>query len=341
MSSQQHQRELSKLQAEEGRLRTQMAKHEKARTTAEMNAASKAKSLNNAKSASSIQSIMRAIDSERRKAAEEAKKAQSIASKIETNLKRQQDRRRWLDQDLKKERVADARDNSRSTQRTVMERFVSRRISAPLTLEEPEPEKMRVLYMTASPIGEGIGHLRVDGEVSSVLKAVRGSKYRDLIDIHQRPAASSSDLLDGINDIHPHVIHFSGHAGEDGLLLDNGSLTSPGEVCLSYEQLARALRATATLARLVVLNACDTAEGADRILASVPVVVAMNAPVNDIAAAIFATQFYAAIGGGQSVGHAVEQGIVQASLMNDEIEDAVQVFKREEVDIDGLVMIRT
>jgi hypothetical protein len=64
---------------------------------------------------------------------------------------------------------------------------------------------------------------------------------------------------------------------------------------------AKALRATDTPLKLLVLNACDTLDGADVLLDVTPVVIAMSAGVSDLAAAVFAARFYAAIASAQSV----------------------------------------
>jgi hypothetical protein len=56
-------------------------------------------------------------------------------------------------------------------------------------------------------------------EIRKVRAALRGSKYRDLVTVEHLPAATSMDLLDGLNDHRPHVVHFSGHASSLGLLM--------------------------------------------------------------------------------------------------------------------------
>jgi CHAT domain-containing protein len=180
----------------------------------------------------------------------------------------------------------------------------------------------------------------VDIEVNNVLRAVRASKHRDLIDIQHRPAASQ-DLIDGINDLRPHVIHFSGHAGAPGLLFDNADVVEPGDHTVGYKQLARLLRATDQAPTCVVLNACDTAEGALELLESVPIVIAMNAPAGDASAVVFATRFYAAVGSAQPVGLAVEQAVIATEIALSTDMDLVTLCVRPEVDASVLKLIET
>ena len=203
---------------------------------------------------------------------------------------------------------------------------------------EPEPERLRVLYLTSSP--ETGDPLRVDAEVNNVLKALRSAKHRDLIELFHRPAATAQDLVDGINDLRPHVIHFSGHGGPGGLLFDNASLDAPVSQSVGFASIARLLKATNYPPTLAVLNACETIAGAEPLLEAVPVVIAMSDSVGDMSAGLFATHFYAAIGGAQSIGHAVEQARTMVSIALPGEPDLVELRAAPNVDVDGLVLVR-
>lgn len=171
-------------------------------------------------------------------------------------------------------------------------------------IPEAKPEPLRVLYMTAN----SEMNLRTEAEVRAVQQAVRGSLHRDCIEISYRPSATPEDLLDGLNDLRPHVVHFSGHAGDAALLFDNGDLGDPEGRGTPYELLATALSATDTPPAVLVLNGCDTLEGADVLLSVSATIIATADSIGDIAAATFASRFYAAVASGQSVGAAVTQG---------------------------------
>lgn len=192
------------------------------------------------------------------------------------------------------------------------------RVSQPRVVHEvrevpaPTPEILRVLYLTANPEM----NLRVDAEVSLVDQEVRAALHRDLIQVVHRPAATPEALLEGLNNVRPHVVHFSGHAGGATLVFDNASVDTPEGRTMTLELLARALASTDTPPRLLVLNGCDTLDGAEVLLDATPVVIAMAAGITDLAAANFAARFYAAIAAAQPVQAALDQGALALEFMD-------------------------
>lgn len=343
MGSESYRSELVRLQKEEAGFRKDLARHEGDAAKARAAANAKRKSAAGSKSPSTIATNLRSAEAEDKKAVEAVKKVAAVQDKLATNATRQRDKQRSLDNALKSEQSSrDRADDARRRKEKDHAREVSR-LSATTVhhvyVKPAEPEKLRVLYLTASPATEGEAALRVDLEVNNVLRAVRASKHRDLIDIQHRPAAAPQDLIDGINDLRPHVIHFSGHAGAPGLLFDKADVVDPGEQTVGYRHLARLLRATDQPPTCVVLNACDTADGALELLEAVAVVVAMNAPVGDASAVVFATRFYAAVGSAQPIGRAVEQAVVATEIALSTDMDLVTLCARPEVDPSVLKLI--
>lgn len=203
----------------------------------------------------------------------------------------------------------------------------------------PRAENLRILYLTASP--EPGNPLRVDVEVRDVKEAVRRATHRDRVEINLLTAATPEDLLQGLNDFRPHVVHFSGHAGAAEILLDNVSMTSPEGRSLPYPLLARVLSATDTPPRVLVLNGCDTLDGAEDLLAATPVVVAMAASVSDQAAGVFASRFYAAIASAQPLSAALEQAALAVEFLGGDEGWKPASVSREGVDLGTLVLVQT
>lgn len=181
-------------------------------------------------------------------------------------------------------------------------------------------KKLVVLFLTSNP--DPAYPLRVDAEMRRVQDAIRGSKFRDNVKIEYRPAADLSSLLDGLNDLHPHVIHFSGHGDPDGLITDTGKVSSKnsdhGEH-LSYDLLAKALTATDFSPHVLVLNSCWGSRGIKALKPAVKFLISMNAPISDLAAATFAPRLYAALSSGQSIKSSFDQAIlaVEAASISD------------------------
>jgi len=204
------------------------------------------------------------------------------------------------------------------------------------TVPAPKAEQLRVLYLTANPEQ----NLRTDAEVRGVQDQVRRALHRDLITIDYRPAARADDLIAGLNDLRPHVVHFSGHAGDASLLFDNGSVESPEGREVPYELLARALGATVTPPVLVVLNGCDTLAGADVLLESTAVIVATASSISDLAASVFAAKFYAAIAAAQTIDAAVKQGSVSVDLAGLGEGWKLDILARDDVDPAQRVLVQ-
>jgi hypothetical protein len=152
------------------------------------------------------------------------------------------------------------------------------------------------------------------------------------VTVEYRPAADLRSLIEGLNDIRPTVVHFSGHSDILALSSDNQDIEKPDVVDISYVTFARALKATDSPPQVVVLNSCESISSQTEILSAVGILIGMNAPISDIAAATFAPNFYAALASGQSVRAAYEQArlmVEQVSIGEDQTIELVHA-----VDID-------
>lgn len=298
--------------------------------------AAKASSMNTARS------YLSSADRARKKAVDAGKKVAELSAKLAQNAKDQANKTRSLQSAERSEQQSADRQADQRRRKEKDHAKELARISRPevhyVHIRPPEPDKLRVLYLTANP---GMD-LRTDAEVRQVQQALRGAKYRDLVLIEQRPAATFQDLLDGLNDVRPHIVHFSGHGGADLVQFDDGALEKNRGSVVGFDLLVEALDATDQPPTLLVLNACDTLTGAAILLPAVPIIIAMADSVPDLAATVFAQQFYAAVASGQSVGAALRQGKVQikAVLLDDEAAGLPQHVARGDIDIDQLVLVK-
>jgi hypothetical protein len=114
------------------------------------------------------------------------------------------------------------------------------------------PEEVTVLFLASSPQDQQA--LRLDQETREIQKQFRATEYRDSIWFEWRLARRLTDLIQDLNEVKPHILHFSGHGSRAELAFEdaNGN-TSP----LSNDQLERLFKAGGDRVRLAVFNACE------------------------------------------------------------------------------------
>lgn len=165
------------------------------------------------------------------------------------------------------------------------------------SLPEPQPEKLRVLVLTAAD-----GDLRVGREVSRITAAVKAAVNRDHIAFDVRQAATPKDLLDGITELRPHVIHFSGHSDESFIVFEEDTDRHNSGIEIPADIFARAVGSVDNPPSLVVLNSCSSADQARGLVDGiVPFAIGMADEIDDAAAIAYAARFYGAIANGQSI----------------------------------------
>jgi hypothetical protein len=193
-----------------------------------------------------------------------------------------------------------------------------------------------VLYLMANPIKRH--SLRVDAEVKAVNAEVRRSKFRDNIALHQSPAADFNDILHGLNDHNPRIVHFSGHGNTGGVAMDGGGMKKVKTNFVPFDLLGKALAATDNPPDVVVLNACESAGARKALLGSAKAIIVMKDSVTDTAAVAFATKFYGAIASGLSLQAAFDQGCVAVEAVSLDEADTPTLMTANGVNAKKLVL---
>ncbi len=179
---------------------------------------------------------------------------------------------------------------------------------------KPVAGKIHVLLVLANPHRD----LNLTAERDRIERSIRGARGRLRLTVLE--GATFEALKDQLSKEPVHVLHFMGHGdfdGSDGVLVFEPGARDTGRV--SGTALGQVLEGREL--RLVVLNACRTAEVARRevrdayagvapalVARGVPAVVAMQVPITDQGAVTFADRLYAGLAHGRSLEESVSDG---------------------------------
>lgn len=190
------------------------------------------------------------------------------------------------------------------------------------------------MFLASSP--EDQQGLRLDKETREIQKEVRASDYRDSIWFEWRLARRVTDLIQDLNEMKPHVLHFSGHGSDAELAFEDADGATRA---LSNDQLAKLLQVGGGQIRLAVFNSCESATQARLACDHVDVAIGMDAPIDDGTAKTFAAQFYNSLGFGYSVGESFRQAVLQVELVHGRGHEIPQLFSRDGVDPETVVLV--
>lgn len=198
------------------------------------------------------------------------------------------------------------------------------------------PEMVTVLFLASNPVDQA--QLRLDEEARAIQDMIRKSEHRDAVRLESRWAMRPLDLLQSINECKPAIVHFSGHGSVHAELVLQDE---EGETKLvTQEAIVQAIKTCFSGIQLVFFNTCYSRTQAEAVVEHVPAAVGMKDSIDDIAARVFAAQFYSAIGFGKPVQEAFEQA--RAALMLEDIpaEGIPELFVADGICADSLVIVR-
>jgi hypothetical protein len=90
--------------------------------------------------------------------------------------------------------------------------------------------RIRILFVAANP--RETSRLELDEEIREISHKIKQSKYRDSLELISLWAARTDDLLQGMNEYKPNIVHFSGHGTRNGeiILVDYDKKTKVCEI---------------------------------------------------------------------------------------------------------------
>jgi hypothetical protein len=157
-----------------------------------------------------------------------------------------------------------------------------------------------------------VNQLQIPNEIDAIQNALRGCKYRDIMSLAIPILAATRSKLAEAYRQRPGIVHFAGHGNDRSLSIieDHGGVANA--TALKTDQLCEMLRTMEKPVRLFVLNACASADMAQRLVQQSVVDYAVGWPetVSDSAAIAFSRALYGALGEGRSIADAVDVGMV-------------------------------
>ena len=199
--------QIAQLEGKRAQLLKEQEKFEREVLKAETEANKRFEQASRATSVTTAKSHINAAQRAAKKAVDARKRSAERVKKLAENSSSIANKKRQLASAERTEtsRMDQARRRERRTELSHARKLARASSSTIYHIYEPRPPKLeplRVLYLTANSELD----LSTEQEVRQVQRALRGAKYREFIEVSSRPAATFEDLMDGLNDIRPHIV---------------------------------------------------------------------------------------------------------------------------------------
>jgi|GEM_PF-2091865 len=211
-----------------------------------------------------------------------------------------------------------------------VEKLGIRKISFTMASEKKETptyeNTWNILFLAAEPAK--LSHLDLGKEAREIRERLQLSKYRDNFAVNERWAIRSVDISQAMLDLHPQIVHFSGHGESSGAICFENQIgemqpVNPDALSSLFEQFAGQVK-------VVILNACYSEQQAIAISQKIGYVIGMKKDITDAASIAFSVGFYQAIGAGKSVVDAFKLGVTQIRLQGFE-EHGIPVLLEKDI----------
>ena len=149
-----------------------------------------------------------------------------------------------------------------------------------------------ILFIAANPTDTE--RTRFDRELRDILTALRGAEQSGRWQVEPVLAARVSDLHPVMRKTQPAIVHFAGHATEDGILLED---ERTGQIqTVPFDALVEFFAQYVGSVECIVLNACYTDAFAKALAQYAPYVIGLRTNASDEGSIKFAAAFYDAVG---------------------------------------------
>jgi TPR repeat protein len=192
--------------------------------------------------------------------------------------------------------------------------------------------KVKVLFFAADPLSaEGAQRrLLLDREAREIKGEMVAALHRDRVEFVPCEATRLVELRRELLRIEPQIVHFSGHGGSGGLVLEGSDGRGAHRVdAAALKQFFSAFRGQI---RVVVLNACHSQPQAEAIAEAVGCAIGTPSRILDEDAITFSAAFYSSIAFGQSVQAAFDQACATLKMKDCPDDEVPHLVVREGLD---------
>lgn len=206
--------------------------------------------------------------------------------------------------------------------------------------------EIRLLFIAANQSDPNWNRLSLDEESRQIEQKIALAQARDRFVIKKLLSVRWNDLQQELQNFNPHIVHFSGHGGDEGqlyFLLEDGQPhpVRTRAIRLLFSTLKDDPAVDCAL-RLVVFNACYSEEQATAVVENIDFAIGMSREIGDDVAVAFSAAFYTSIAGKRPIKTAFNYGRAAVEAFDldhlDEAE-AFKLFSREGVDARTLVLV--
>jgi len=163
--------------------------------------------------------------------------------------------------------------------------------------------KIKILLLASNP--KNTSSLRLSEEFRYIKECIKLSENSHDFDIFEGYAVRAKDLRRLILEHSPHIIHYSGHGDDEGILLENNQgNTNPIEGHVLEE-----LFSLFDSINCIILNSCYSVKQANSLRKVVPYIIGMQKSIKDQSAIYFSTGFYDAIASKRTIEDSFKFGV--------------------------------
>lgn len=180
-------------------------------------------------------------------------------------------------------------------------------------------------------------YIHLDEEIREIQDAIHKAVVSQQISVHQRWAARPKELVSGLLDERPDIVHITGHGGDGYIFLQNKY-----EIPLAVEKknLLNLFKKDAFSPKVLILNSCLSKSTAKALSAVIPVCIGTSGKINPWSAKLFSGYFYRAIANGCSIKDAFDAAIAGLKLEEIDQSHLFHIFEQNKGDANNLVPVR-